>query len=257
MNYDNLLSYYKSIDSSFSVILVSVESNLGNALPYLSEKVKKMSVSDDVNISSIINSKGGDILKIDQKSMNIVEFVLYTLGKKIAEDLKYVSFRSSCSNRNTRAMVRGISEVSDKRVQILLKNKIINYNSLSNNIKFLEREWFGEEEVEIQMLKNIRSFKYYELGKKVKNHFKSKKGNGVMDGLSNMVLDASMLTGSLFSKGADAALFIGENKQEEASFGINGGNGVETNGLLRTLCLENRIPFRHCDISELYSVISE
>lgn len=240
MTYDKLVKFFENGNATKSVLVVSVEADLGNAISYLSEMLEKSEAPVEFKTNGDTIKKGSDILKIDISAMDAVELMLYTLGKKLAEDMENVVFRSNLANRNTKAFMRGVAEVSKDRVEIALKKEVLSYKGVFDSIKAVGAKKFDKNDAEVEMLRNLRSFRFREVANKEKNY--------------GMLLEACLLSDSLFTDAAGMGLFIGENKK-----GVEKVNreDTETNALLRALCLENKIPFRHCDISDLYPLFDE
>lgn len=240
MRYEKLRMFFEKNNVSSAVLVVSVETDLSNALPFLAEMLQKSEADVEFKTNGDIIKKGSDILKIDISGMDAVELMLYSLGTKLAEDMENVVFRSNLANRNTKAFMRGVADVSKERVEIALRKEVLNYKNLSDTIKITSSKNFSYGDAEVKMLKKLGSFKFRDLANKESN--------------PEMLLDACLLSDSLFGDAAGMGLFIGENKKGMVE--VNREN-TETNALLRALCLENKIPFRHCDISDLYPLFDE
>lgn len=239
MIYDNLLSEYSSHDNSESTILLSVETNLSES----AGKLNSILAGENSEIHRNETSGNKNIFTMKVEDMTAVEFQLYVLGKRLASDMKNVHFRSHCTNRNTKALIRGISEINKDAVQILSKSNAKVFDGISNNVRTIDREWYAINETEIAYLRNIRSFKYQEVANKMYNLCRDKNILEATTWLKKYVFEASLFTGARFWLPVNAALFIEDSISQNFDTGVS-ASGQNVNCFLRALALDNKIPFK-------------
>lgn len=241
MTYDKILSYFSERDASSNIMVVSVEADLRTALSTIDKMLENSVEENSIKLDLSGKNKGGNIINMPLDRMNAVELILYNLGKKLANDFGEVIFRADISKRNTKALMKGIIDVDFNRVELLVKKNIEASDKLPISMKSTNNRNYSSKDAEFKMLEDMRSFKFRYVSNKETN--------------LSMLHEASLLCSAMFSERAGMALFIGENKNGDVLNGGVANDKVDSNALLRTLCLENKIPFRHSNVTDLYSLL--
>lgn len=243
MTYEKLLKFCTDTKTSTNVMVVSVETDLRIAQSTIDMTIKNNEQGTSSKLDSSGKNTSGNILTMKLDKMSSVEIILYHLGKKLATDLREVTFRSGFSNRNTKALIRGIMDVDVARVELILKKTVEMNNGLPASTKCIEKREFNSKGPEFKMLEDLRAFKF--------------KNEPNKESYRTMLHEASLLCNSVFQENAGIAIFIGENKRGDDPSGGKVYNKVDSNAKLRALCLENRIPFRHSNVIDLYPLMGE